>query len=62
MLWTVAHQALVHGILQARILEWVAISSSRGWNLPDLGIEPASPGLAGEFFTAEPPLTTKAMR
>ena len=45
----------VHGILQARILEWVAISSSRGWNLPDLGIEPASPALAGEFFTAEPP-------
>ena len=25
--WTVAHQA--HGILQARLLEWVAISSSR---------------------------------
>ena len=29
-LWTVAHQATcVHGNLQARILEWVAISSSR---------------------------------
>ena len=29
--WTVAHQApLSMGILQARILEWVAISSSRG--------------------------------
>ena len=28
--WTVACQApSVHGILQARILEWVAISSSR---------------------------------
>ena len=28
--WTIAHQALlVHGILQARILEWVAISFSR---------------------------------
>ena len=26
---TVAHQAAVHGILQARILEWVAISFSR---------------------------------
>ena len=42
----------VHGILQARILEWVAMSSSR--DLPDLGIEPASlasPTLAGEFFT-----------
>ena len=30
-----------HGILQARILEWVAMSSSG--DLPDVGIEPASP-------------------
>ena len=28
--WTVACQAPVHGIFQARILEWVAISSPRG--------------------------------
>ena len=28
--WTVAHQARVHGISQARLLERVAISSSRG--------------------------------
>ena len=44
----------VHGILQARRLEWVAISSS----LPDPGIEPsslASPALASTFFTAAPP-------
>ena len=43
----------VHGILQARILEWVAMPSFRG-NLPDPGIEPTSPtsfALAGEFFT-----------
>ena len=33
-------------------LEWVAISLSK--SLPDLGIEPASPALAGRFFTAEP--------
>ena len=32
------------GILQARILEWVAMPSSRG-NLPDSGIEPGSPAL-----------------
>ena len=32
----------VPGIPQARILEWVAISFSRG-NLPDPGIEPTSP-------------------
>ena len=31
----------VHGIFQARILEWVAISFSKG--LLDPGIEPASP-------------------
>ena len=43
----------VHGILQARILEWVAISYSR--DLPDPGIEPVSPALAGGFFTTEPP-------
>ena len=30
-----------HGIFQARILEWVAISSSIG-RLPDPGIEPTS--------------------
>ena len=44
----------VHGIFQARILEWVAISSSR--DLPDPGIEstsPVSPALAGRFFTTE---------
>ena len=38
----------VHGILQARILEWVAMPSSR--DLPDPGIEPVSltsPALPG---------------
>ena len=42
----------VHGIFQARILEWVAISFSR--DLPNPGIKPASPALAGRFFTTEP--------
>ena len=41
----------VHGILQARILEWVAISSSRG-DLPNPGIELGSPALRADFFTA----------
>ena len=44
----------VHGILQARILEWVAVfPPSR--DLSDPGVEPASlmsPALAGRFFTA----------
>ena len=42
----------VHEILQARILEWVAVPSYR--SLPDPGIEPESlisPALAGKFFT-----------
>ena len=33
----------IHGILQARILEWVVISSSRGF--PDPGIELMSPAI-----------------
>ena len=33
----------VHGILQARVLEWVAISLSE--DRPDPGIEPRSPAL-----------------
>ena len=52
---------LCHGILQARILEWVATSSSRGI-FSDPGIKPESPALAGGFFTTEPPegLTVQA--
>ena len=33
----------VHGILQARILEWVAVPFSR--NIPNLGMKPRSPSL-----------------
>ena len=40
-------------IYQARILEWVVISSSKGSSSP--GIEPMSPALAGGFFTTELP-------
>ena len=43
----------VHGILQARILEWVAISFSRGSS--HAGIKSGSPAFTGGFFTAEPP-------
>ena len=42
----------VYGILQARILEWVAIPSPG--DLPDSGIKAVSlisPALEGEFFT-----------
>ena len=46
----------IHGIILARILKWVAISSSKGSSNP--GIKPTSsvsPELAGGFFTHEPP-------
>ena len=46
----------VHGIFQARILEWVAISYSR--DLPEPGIKSTSlisPELAGRLFTIGPP-------
>ena len=45
-----------HGIFQAKVLEWVAISFSRGFSQPR--IDPVflvSPALAGEFFTDELP-------
>ena len=44
----------VCGILQARILEWVAVLEDPPGDLPNPGIEPASlmfPALAGRFFT-----------
>ena len=44
--------SFVHGILQARILEWVAITSSRGSSRPrDGAASLVSPALAGRFFT-----------
>ena len=46
----------VHGISQVRILKWVAVCFSRGGDLPNPGIKPASPALAGGFFTTEPPV------
>ena len=43
----------VHGILQARILEWVAIPFSRGSSQPRDRTHVSC--IAGRFFTAEPP-------
>ena len=53
-LWTVACQTLLSvGFFQARIPEWVAISSSRrsSWS----GIEPALPAMPGRVFITESP-------
>ena len=42
----------VRGILQARILEWVAVLSLR--DLPDSGIELGSPALQADSLPSEP--------
>ena len=42
----------VHGILQARILKWVAIHFSKGF--PDPGIEPESPALQVDSLPSDP--------
>ena len=42
----------VHGISQARILEWVDISSG---DLPNPAIEPGSPPLQEDSLLIEPP-------
>ena len=44
----------VHGILQARILKWVAISSSRG-SSPPQRLNPGSPALQADSLPSEPP-------
>ena len=43
------HGSSVHGIFQARTLEWVAISSSRGYSWPRDWTHVS--GIAGRFFT-----------
>ena len=43
----------VHGILQARILEWVAFPSPGDLSNP--GIKPRSSALQADFLPAEPP-------
>ena len=44
---------IVHGLLQARILEWVPFPSPG--DLPNPGIEPRSPALQAVSLPAEPP-------
>ena len=50
----------VHGISQARRLEWLPFPSPG--DLPDPGIKPMSPALAGRFFTSEPPAKPRVER
>ena len=46
----------VHGILQARKLEWVAFPSPG--DLPNPGIEPRSPALQAGSLPSEPPVSS----
>ena len=50
----------VYGILQARILEWVAMPSSRGTSPPKDRTRISSPELAAGFFTTS--ATRKALQ
>ena len=43
----------IHGIFQARVLEWIAFPSPG--DLPDPGIEPGSPALQADVLPSEPP-------
>ena len=57
---TVAHQApLSMGILQARILEWVAMPCPPPRDLPNAGIKARSPALQADSLLSEPPGKTK---
>ena len=49
---TLCDSVEVHGILQARILEWVAFPFSR--DLPNPGIEPRPPALQADSLPVEP--------
>ena len=46
----------LHGILQARVLEWVAIFLLQGI-FPNPGIEPRSPAFQADALTSKPPGT-----
>ena len=52
--WTVAHQALCPWGF-SRQEYWSGLPFPSPGDLPKPGIEPASPAVAGGFFTTEPP-------
>ena len=51
--WTIACQAPLSMVLQARILKWVVIPFPG--DLPDPGIQPGSPALQADSLPSEPP-------
>ena len=50
----------VHGILQARILQWVAMTSYKGPSYP--GIKLRSPALQSDSLPSEPPKPNSAVK
>ena len=52
--WTVAHQTPL-SVGFPRQASWSVLSFPLPGDLPDPGIQPTSPALAGVFFTTEPP-------
>ena len=52
--WTIAHQIPL-SVEFSRQEYWGGLSFSFPGDLPNTGIEPSSPALAGSFFTTEPP-------
>ena len=53
--WTIACQAPLSMVFP-RPEYWSGLPFPPPGDLPNLGVEPVSPALAGEFFTTEPPL------
>ena len=52
--WTIAHQAPLSMGFPGQDY-WSGLPFASPADLPDPGIEPMSPALAGRFFTTEPP-------
>ena len=52
--WTVAYQA-PQSMEFSRLESWSGLPFPTPEDLPDPGIKPVSPALAGGFFTIEPP-------
>ena len=52
--WTIAHQAAL-SMGFPRLEYWTVLPFPSPGDLPNPGIEPMSPALAGRFYTTEPP-------
>ena len=56
---TVTHQSQTLSMGFPRREYWSGLPFPSPWDLPDPGMEPMSPSLAGIFFTTEPPRKSK---